>query len=259
MTTKIISWNVNSIRVRIEILLDYCKKHNVSIALLQELKCMEEQFPYEAIEDAGYNVVISGQKTYNGVAILSKTPIEDVEILTNLGSIENQARYIAATTYTQDGKAVRVASVYVPNGESPDSEKFQYKLRFLSELQDICQNYIDNNEEFVLGGDFNVAAHKIDSFSNEGGLCTTNVEREAFARICNLGMIDTYRILHPRESSYSWWDYRAGAFQKNIGLRIDYILITPKISKILSHAEIDIEPRKIPKTSDHTIIYCDLK
>jgi len=246
---KIASFNVNSIKARLPRLLEWLKNSNPDVVLLQELKCVENEFPFEALFDAGYNAAVSGQKTYNGVAILAKSKIEDVvKVLPNaptIGESQNlfgdenqQARYIEGVI-SVSGKAIRIASIYVPNGGGDlmegealeESQKFIYKMKFFDALKAHFTNLLTYDEIQVFGGDYNVAVEDIDVFdpkSLDKTVCFHPLERQKFRSILNLGIIDSYRTQNPQSQAFSWWDYRGGAWQHNKGLRIDYLLTSPQ-------------------------------
>ncbi len=252
----IASWNVNSIRARLPLLLTWLREKNPDIVLLQETKIIDDQFPREEIEDLNYNIATSGQKSYNGVAILSKFPIED--ITRGLSGFEDdQARYIEAVA-----GGVRVASVYVPNGSEVDSPKFDYKLAFLHHLYEHTQELLTYDEPLIFGGDFNIAPSDDDVYDpqawHEKILCSTP-EREALRTLINLGLTDGLRALHPNETSlYTWWDYQGRGWRANQGLRIDHFLLSSQAADRLSSATIDRDMRGAAKTSDHAPIRCQL-
>lgn len=249
---RIATWNVNSIRQRLTHVQDWLQQQRIDILLLQETKCVDEQFPAEALEDLGYNLVVHGQKTFNGVAILSKFPIEDVQ--RGLPDFEDaQARYIEAFT-----GGVRVASVYVPNGQEVGCDKYDYKLNFLSFLHKNLQQLQQNEEIIVVGGDFNIAPTDIDVYDpdvwKDQILCSPK-EREAFESLKNLGYTDLLR-LHHVDAQFTWWDYRMMSFRRNLGLRIDHLLCnTPERC---SQAEVDKTPRGLEKPSDHAPVWCEI-
>lgn len=266
---KIASFNVNSVNARLLRLLEWLKSSNPDIVLLQELKCVEEKFPHEALFDAGYNAAIYGQKTYNGVAILSKFRIE--EVVKHLpGQADEQARYIEALI-TIRGKTLRIASVYVPNGGGElapgqaleDSAKFCYKMHFFDALHDHLKNLRDSDEALIIGGDFNVAAEEIDLFdpkSFDGRLLFHPHERQKFRAILNLGFTDSFRSCNQRTQAFSWWDYRANSWQNNKGFRLDYLLASPQAADLIESA--DIEARGVrdqEKASDHCPVTVTLK
>ncbi len=253
---RIATWNVNSIKVRLPNLLKWLKEAKPDVALLQEIKCIEENFPCEEIEDAGYNVAVAGQKTYNGVAILSKSPI-DLELTALPGDdSDEQARYIEAFT-----GSVRVASIYLPNGNPTDSEKYPYKLAWMERLYDHVQELIETEDAFVLGGDYNIAPDDRDVYDPKGwaddALCRPE-SRAAFRKIMYLGLTEAFRVFHPEEGRYSFWDYQAGRFPRDEGLRIDHLLLSPQAADRLVDCDIDRKPRTWEKPSDHTPVWCEL-
>lgn len=261
---KIASFNVNSVKARLPRVLEWLKVSNPDIVLLQELKCLEEDFPRDAFFDAGYNAAVSGQKSYNGVAILSKFKIEDVcKTLSCLnGEVDEQSRYIEGLI-TINGKAIRVASIYIPNGGGEIGEnetlemtkKFTYKLDYYDRLKAHISKLIKFDEIQIFGGDFNVACEEIDLYSPktfEGNILFHPLERQKFRALLNLGLIDSYRAVHPNNQAFSWWDYRAGAWQHNKGVRIDYLLTSPQAAdKIVEVAIEDKGVRDQEKASDH--------
>jgi exodeoxyribonuclease-3 len=254
---KIASWNVNSIRVRIPHVTQWINEHSPDVLLLQETKCMDEVFPKEPFEDMGYNLAIFGQKTFNGVAILSKYPIEDVTygLPTFLEDVEShQTRYIEAFI-----KNCRIASVYIPNGATVNDPKFQFKMRFLNALNDHLESQIKLNEPFVIGGDFNIAPMNDDIYDPiawKDCVLFTKEERAYFYKMINMGFVDTIRAFNPQKELYTWWDYQRGSYQKNLGARIDHLLVSPQIS--LENAGVDPSPRGMDKASDHVPIWCTI-
>jgi len=253
---KIATWNVNSIKVRLPRVLDWLQTAAPDVVLLQEVKIVDDAFPAEPIEDLGYNIVVHGQKTYNGVAILSKRPLEDVSVGLPGDDGDEQARYVEATVGT-----VRVASLYLPNGNPVDSEKFTYKLAWMDRLIDRAQDLLALEETFVLGGDYNVCpedrdCYAPDEFANDA-LCRQE-SRERYRRLTYLGLTEAYRVLHPDMVAYSFWDYQGGAWQKDHGLRIDHLLLSPQAADRLQAADIDRGPRGKEKPSDHTPVWCEL-
>ncbi len=240
--------------------LEWLKVNQPDIVLLQELKCIDEAFPYIEIEELGYNVAINGQKTYNGVAILSKYPAEDIIKKLPGDDNDHEARYIEGVISFKN-KIIRVASIYVPNGQSPDSYKFQYKLAFLDRLYEHFEEILGYEEILVLGGDYNVAPESIDVFDPkylENSVCFHPKERAKLRAILNLGLIDAFRSLNPNSHEFTWWDYRGAGFERNLGLRIDHLLVSSQTSQILESCKIDKEARNQPKASDHAPIFLSL-
>ncbi len=245
---KIATWNVNSLRVRLQHVLDWLAVEQPDILALQEIKQLDEDFPHEAFQAAGYHAVCAGQKTYNGVALLSREPCQ--EVIKQLPQAdEMQKRFIAATL-----NGWRIINVYVPNGESVDSEKYQYKLRWLSALQSYLKLEQASYPKLVLVGDFNVAPEDRDVYDpialKEQILCSTP-EREALHHLLDIGLTDVFRAFAQPPKKYSWWDYRAGAFQRNQGLRIDLILANAGLAQEAYKCWIDITPRAWERPSDH--------
>lgn len=246
---RIGSWNVNSIRAREERLLAWLARRQPDVACLQELKGTEEQFPFEALERAGYLAAVCGQKTYNGVAILSRTPLANVQFGLQDGVDDPEARLVSAEV-----AGARVISVYVPNGQVVGSEKYTYKLEWMARLGAYLSRTSAPDQRLAICGDFNVAPHDRDVADLEGFrdsvLCHADV-RVAFQSLIDWGLVDTFRELHPDEVKYSWWDYRQLAFPRNRGLRIDHVLATRPLAERLREAEIDRDERKGAKPSDH--------
>ena len=224
---QIATWNINSLSVRLPQVLAWLEANPVDAIGLQELKLVDEKFPHDAFEAAGYHAVCFGQKTYNGVAILSRTPLRDV--VRNIpGHGDEQARVIAATLDTPEGP-LRLVNCYFVNGQAPGTEKFSYKLLWLEALRDWLRTELAAHPRLVLVGDFNVAPEDRDSFDPVGLKDTihhTVEERQHFQDLLGLGLTDAFRLFDQPEKSYSWWDYRMLGFQKNRGLRIDHILVS---------------------------------
>ncbi len=254
---KIASWNVNSVNARLQHLLKWLKGSSPDVVLLQELKCQEEKFPYMEIEELGYNVAVAGQKAYNGVAILSKRPI-DMELTALPGDeADGQARYIEAFT-----GSVRVASIYLPNGNPFPGEKFDYKLSWMERLYDRARELLKYDEAFVLGGDFNVIPEEGDVYSPkafENDALFQPESRAALRKIMNLGLTDAFRAINRETGRYTWWAYRAGAWARDNGVRIDHLLLSPQAADRLEASDIDRQPRGWEKPSDHTPIWCELR
>jgi len=261
---KIASFNVNSVKARLPRLLEWLKMSNPDVVLLQELKCVEAEFPFEAIFDAGYNAAVVGQKSYNGVAILSKFKIEDVvKALPVLDEEDDQqARYIEGVI-SVGNSAIRIASIYVPNGGGDllqnetreNSQKFIYKMKFFERLKSHFSNLLELDEMQIFGGDYNVAVEEIDVFdpvSLNGAVCFHPEERKKFRSILNLGIVDSYRAKNLHSQAFSWWDYRGGSWQHNKGMRIDYLLTSPQATdKIVATTIEDRAVRDQEKASDH--------
>lgn len=260
MPISIATWNVNSIRTRLHQLLPWLKETAPDIVLLQELKCTNDTFPYMEIEELGYNIKAHGQKTYNGVAILSKFPLEDVRTTLPGEDSDLEARYIEAVACLKD-KAVRVASVYVPNGQAPDSEKFQYKLRFLERLHAHARTLLAYEEILVMGGDYNVAPYPIDVYDPknlDGSVCYHPEERKRLRTLLHDGLYDAFRLLHPDTQAFSWWDYRGNGFESGKGLRIDHLLLSAQAADTLTGCIVDSNIRGTERPSDHAPVICTI-
>jgi exodeoxyribonuclease-3 len=249
------TWNVNSVKSRLQHLLDWLRADKPDIVLLQELKCINEAFPAMEIEELGYNIAVHGQKTYNGVAILSKFPLDDITRGLPEANGDDHARYIEAVV-NLPGKAMRVASVYIPNGQTATSEKFPYKLRFLDRLHMHMQTLLSYDEMLVVGGDYNIAPNDDDVHHAElwhGSVLTHDEVRARFRKIAGLGMYDAYRLINAGKNpcEYTWWDYRAGGFAKDNGLRIDHLLISSSAADKLTGCYVKKDLRALEKASDH--------
>jgi exodeoxyribonuclease-3 len=251
---KIATWNVNSLKVRLPQVLDWLATSQADILCLQETKLTDENFPAADIEAAGYRVVYAGQKTYNGVAIISKRPAD--EVLTDIPGLDDPQRRILAATI----EGVRVLNLYVVNGQEVGSEKYAWKLDWLARVTDYIQEQLKHEQRLVVLGDFNIAPEDRDVHDPEAWheriLCSTP-EREALQRIMALGLVDTFRLFPQEDASFSWWDYRAAAFRRNRGLRIDLILASPALAEHCNACRIDKEPRRLERPSDHTPVLAE--
>ncbi|MGV3623918.1 MAG: exodeoxyribonuclease III [Archangium sp.] len=248
---KIATWNINSVRARLERLVDYLKTRSPDVLCLQELKCTDEQFPHDELKALGYHVETFGQKTYNGVAILSKDPL--TEVAKGMGDGDEQSRIIAATTF-----GIRVVGVYAPNGQSLTSPAYEYKLEWYSRLSRWLRT---STRPLLVCGDFNVAPQDMDTWDPalwQGQVLASPKERDALALMMkNNELFDLFRTKHPEDGRFSWWDYRAGAFHKNQGLRIDHLLVTEELVKRCSTVDIDREARKGKQPSDHAPVWAE--
>lgn len=252
---KLAAWNVNSLNVRLPHVLDWLKAHQPDALCLQELKLEDNKFPLAAIEEAGYHAVFDGQKTYNGVAILTRTRAEDV-VKAIPDFADEQRRVIAATVGN-----VRVVSVYIPNGQSVDSDKYQYKLRWLEALIAYMERTIAAYGDVALLGDYNIAPDERDVHDPaqwQGQVLCTDAERALFQRLLALGMKDSFRLFERTEKRFSWWDYRMNGFKRNLGLRIDHILLTDGLAAVCRESEIDLAPRRLERPSDHAPVWVTL-
>jgi len=251
---KIATWNVNSLKVRLPHVLDWLATAQPDVLCLQETKTTDENFPVEAIKDAGYHSVYSGQKTYNGVAILSKTPAED--ILTDIPGLDDPQRRILGATIGN----VRVLNLYVVNGQEVGSVKYDYKLLWLEKVAAHVREQLGRHPHFVTLGDFNIAPEDRDVHDPEAWheriLCSTP-EREALKKLLELGLTDTFRLFEQEAASFSWWDYRAAAFRRNMGLRIDLILASKPLADNCTACSIDKEPRRLERPSDHAPVVAE--
>jgi len=257
---KIASWNVNSIKARLPNVLDWLDAAKPDIVLLQEIKSVEETFPALEISGLGYNLAISGQKTYNGVAILSKTPLEIEHTALPGDKSDEQARYVEAVTETDAG-VLRVASIYLPNGNPVDTDKFDYKLAWMKRLEAHARKLLALEEPVILGGDYNVIPQDEDCYDPaawKGDALFRPESRSALRRLVNLGFTDAFRTFHAGPGAYTFWDYQRGAWQKDHGIRIDHLLLSPQAADLLVECDIDRAPRGKPKASDHTPIWCAL-
>lgn len=257
---KIATWNVNSIKARLEHAVRYLKDQAPDVICLQELKCIDENFPTERFEEIGYNVAVHGQKTYNGVALLSKTPMEDIQVGLPGDDSDEQARYLEATI-TTEGAPVRVASIYLPNGNPVESDKYPYKLGFMDRLIARAKLLLETEEPFVLAGDYNVIPTADDVWDPDGWWGDALYRQEThdkFRMLVNLGLTDAFRACHAQSHRYSFWDYQRGAWPKDHGIRIDHLLLSPQAADILLAADIDRAPRGWEKASDHTPVWAEL-
>lgn len=248
----IASWNVNSVRVRLPILLDWLKTNAPDVILLQELKCEADAFPLMEIQGAGYQALVVGQKTYNGVAILSKEKASLRENRLPGDAADAQARYLEA-----DVKGVIVASIYAPNGNPLGTEKFDYKLNWLKRLQAHANELLKLEKPVVLGGDYNIIPAPMDARHPEKWTDDALFQpesRAAYQGLQNLGFYDAYRTLHPHTQAFTYWDYQNGAWLRDDGIRIDHLLCTPEAMDKVTRCWIDKAPRGLEKASDHTPI-----
>jgi exodeoxyribonuclease-3 len=256
----IATWNVNSIRQRLPSLLAWLKERKPDIVCLQETKCLDEAFPRLEIESEGYNVAMHGQKTFNGVAILSKAPFDEVTPGLPGGEDDDHARFLEAVVSTNAG-ALRVASIYLPNGNPPDTEKYSYKIKWMDRLMRYAEAHLALEEPLVLAGDYNVIPMPIDAkrpeaWTNDALFLPRT--RERFRALCNLGLTDAIRAGSDLGDLYTFWDYQAGAWPKNDGIRIDHLLLSPQAADRLAGARIDRHVRAWEKPSDHVPVVIEL-
>ena len=251
---KVASWNVNSLNVRLPHVLAWCDVARPDILALQETKQTDDRFPADELLDAGYHSVFSGQKTYNGVAILSREPA--VDVVTDIDGLDDPQRRIIAATIGD----VRIIDLYVVNGSEVGSEKFAYKMHWLEQVTAWISTEMQRHEKVIVLGDFNIAPDDRDVHDPEawcGKILCSDEERQALKDILELGLTDTFRQFEQQEKSWSWWDYRMAAFRRNMGLRIDLVLASAAMQKVCSAAYIDKEPRRQERPSDHTPVIAE--
>jgi exodeoxyribonuclease III len=259
---KLATWNVNSLKVRLPHVLDWLAANPVDVLCLQETKQQDSDFPQAELQAAGYHSVFSGQKTYNGVAILSREPGRDVQH--GIPDYADEQKRVIAATFTSGSIAsdrIRVMCVYVPNGQSVDSDKYQYKLVWLTALHDWLKQELTRYPKLVLLGDYNIAPEDRDvhdPIAWQGNVLVSEPERQQFKNIVQLGLHDSFRLFDQAEKSYSWWDYRMMAFRRNHGLRIDHILISEPLVAQCKSCVIDKAPRKLERPSDHAPVVVEL-
>jgi exodeoxyribonuclease III len=253
---KIASWNVNSLNVRLPQVLAWLAAEQPDVLALQETKLVDEKFPHAEFAAAGYHAVYAGQKTYNGVALLSRRAAQD--LITDIpGLDDHQRRVLAATVYD-----TRVINLYVPNGESVESDKYRYKLDWLEKLSAWLTHELAATPRLVVLGDFNIAPEPRDVHDPkqwEGRVLFSEPERAAFQRLLAAGLCDTFRLFEQPDKSFSWWDYRMQGFRRNHGLRIDHILASPALCELCSACRIDKGPRAQERPSDHAPIVAEFR
>jgi len=251
---KIATWNVNSLRVRLEQVLEWLAHSKADVLALQETKLTDENFPKDIFLEQGYQVAFIGQKTYNGVCIISKHPL--AEVVTEVPGYQDEARRVIAATIAD----LRLINLYVPNGSALGTDKYAYKLRWLAAIEAFIKNQLAVYPKLAVVGDFNIAPEAIDVHAPEEWEDTVlfcEEMRRAFDRLKALGLVDSFRLM-PRsdeQQQYSWWDYRQGSFRRNRGLRIDHILLSHGLSKSCLSADVDINPRKSAQPSDHAPVF----
>lgn len=251
---KIATWNVNSMNVRLPHVIEWLQNHEPDVLVLQEIKQLTEKFPTEALQELGYHSLASGQKTYNGVAVISKTPATDP--VTDFPDLEDPQRRVLASTIDD----VRVIDLYVPNGSEVGSEKYQYKLNWLKSLRSFLEGQMQQYENVVVLGDFNIAPADADVYDpekwGEAILCSP-LERQALGALIDLGLTDVFRMFEHPEGTFSWWDYRAAGFRRNAGLRIDLILTSDTMTDRCTSSYVDKEPRAWERPSDHAPVVAE--
>ncbi len=252
---KFATWNVNSLNVRLPHVIDWLNEAKPDVLCLQETKQEDSKFPYQALREIGYDAIHIGQKTYNGVAIVSRHPMAGIQ--QNIPTFEDdQQRVIAATIGD-----MRVVCAYIPNGQAVDSDKYQYKLRWLNALQEWLKSELARYPKLLLLGDYNIAPEDRDCHDPAawvGQVLVSDLERAAFKQLLNLGLHDSFRLFEQPEKSFSWWDYRMAGFRRNLGMRIDHILVSNALKAQCHAAYIDKAPRKLERPSDHTPVVLEL-
>ena len=257
---KIATWNINGVRARVDTLLTWLAETKPDVVCLQEIKSVDEGFPRDAIEAAGYDVAVHGQKGFNGVALLSRTRLEDVERGLPGDQSDEQSRYIEGSV-TAGVRSIRIGGLYLPNGNPLGTDKFQYKLRWMGRLELHARDLVKSEQLLVLAGDFNVIPEAVDAKSP--GNWTRDAlfqpeSRASFRRLQSLGLTDAIRSCHPNPGVFTFWDYQAGAWQKDEGIRIDHLMLSPQATDRLIGAGIDKFTRSWEKPSDHVPVWVEL-
>ena len=251
---KIATWNVNSMKVRLPHVVEWLQNHEPDVLVLQEIKQLTENFPTEALQEIGYHSIASGQKTYNGVAVISKSPGTDP--VTDFPDLDDPQRRILASTVDD----IRIVDLYIPNGSEVGSEKYEYKLNWLRSLRNFLEAEMQRHENVVVLGDFNIAPADADVYDPEKWgdaiLCSPH-EREALGELFKLGLTDVFRKFEHPEGTFSWWDYRAAGFRRNAGLRIDLILTSNSMTERCKASYVDKEPRAWERPSDHAPVVAE--
>jgi exodeoxyribonuclease-3 len=257
---RIATWNVNSIKQRVDNALAWLNERQPDIACLQETKCVDDAFPRDAFEALGYNVAVHGQKTFNGVAILSKLPFDEVTPGLPGDQTDDHARFIEAVISSK-GSSLRIASIYLPNGNPPETDKYSYKIKWMNRLIDYASERLALEEPLILAGDYNVIPAAADARNPSawaGDALFLPATRERYRALCHLGLTDAVRASSDAAGLYTFWDYQAGAWQKNNGIRIDHVLLSPQAADRLIGATIDKHVRAWEKPSDHVPVVIDL-
>lgn len=258
---KIATWNINGVKARIETLLTWLQEAKPDVVCLQEIKSVDEGFPVEAIEAVGYNCAVHGQKGFNGVALLSKHPLEDVLRGLPGDATDEQARYIEATISHSRG-ALRIGGLYLPNGNPMGTEKFDYKRAWMNRLLTHARALVALDQPFILAGDFNIIPEPADAKHPNAWTSDALFQPESraiFRELTGLGLTDALRACHPDVGVYTFWDYQAGAWQKDNGIRIDHLLLSPQVADRLQSAGVDRHTRAWEKPSDHTPVWVELE
>jgi len=259
---KITSWNVNSINARIDHLIKFIKKDNSDIYLIQELKCINDLFPFKQIENLGYSCYVNGQKAWNGVAILSKIKLNIINDQIPTYNKDIQSRFLETEISVKKiKKNIKLFCIYLPNGNPIDTEKFDYKIKWMKKFNEYILKNIENNVPVIIGGDFNVIPTDEDVYSPENfrnDACAHPKTREQFRILTNAGLTDTVKYFVEGKTNWTFWGYRGGGWQKGNGLRIDHFLTSPEITDIIKSVKIDRNPRGWEKASDHTPVILEL-
>jgi exodeoxyribonuclease-3 len=251
---KIATWNVNSMNVRLPHVVEWLQSHEPDVLVLQEIKQLTENFPTEALREIGYQSIASGQKTYNGVAVISKTPATDP--ITDFPDLDDPQRRILASTVDD----VRIVDLYIPNGSEVGSEKYEYKLTWLKSLRNFLEDEMQRHKNLVVLGDFNIAPADADVYDPEkwgDAILCSPLERHALGELFKLGLTDVFRKFEHPEGTFSWWDYRAAGFRRNAGLRIDLILTSDSMTERCRASYVDKEPRAWERPSDHAPVVAE--
>jgi exodeoxyribonuclease III len=257
---KITTWNINGVKARLDTAVAYLKQESPDVICLQEIKSVDEGFPAEAFQDLGYNVYTHGQKGFNGVALLSKMPLEDVKRGLPGDDTDPQSRWIEALAPFED-RMIRIVSLYLPNGNPIGTEKFSYKLAWMARLKRHAEALLADETPLVLAGDFNVIPDPIDAKRPEAWTQDALFQpesRSAYRSLVNLGLTDAIRTCHPGAGVYTFWDYQAGAFPKDDGIRIDHLLLSGSVTDLVTSSGIDRYTRAAEKPSDHVPVWIEL-
>ncbi len=252
---QLATWNVNSLNVRLPHVLDWLRDNPIDVLCLQETKQEDIKFPYDDLKASGYHAIHNGQKTYNGVAILSRHAMTDIEY--GIAGFEDEQKRVISTTIN----GIRVVCVYIVNGQAVDSEKYAYKMRWLEALTYWLTGQLKKYPNLVLLGDYNIAPDDRDCHDPAawiGQILVSPLEREAFEKLTKLGLHDSFRMFEQAEGHFSWWDYRMAGFRRNLGMRIDHILVSDNLKEKCASCFIDKAPRKLERPSDHTPVVLTL-
>jgi exodeoxyribonuclease-3 len=256
---KIATWNVNSLNVRLPHVISWLTENQPDVLCLQETKQVNEKFEHDAFSAIGYHSYHNGQKTYNGVAIISKKELNNINF--NLPNFEDPQKRIISGILTNNNESIYIVSAYIPNGQAVDSDKFIYKMNWLNKFSEWVEKLTKKYDEIILTGDFNIAPEDNDCHDPDAWIGQNLVspsERKAFKNILKIGFHDSYRKINPDLKEYSWWDYRMAGFRRNLGMRIDHILVSTKMVPNITHSYIDKEPRKLERPSDHTPVVTEI-